>query len=359
MVLLTQKQKDKFNQYIMDRYGTELNDFSDLLGDGYDEMSGLFYTHNKKYLHWLDGDPDKAIYKKEIIFRRRFYKLLKIVGPGVLKCKQVLENTEPIILPDKPVIFVANHGFHDDALATVLAANRHAYFLIGSIPLLYNAIDGTALASVGGVIFNRKNKHSRAASINKCKKVMEYGTDIILFPEGGWNKTSEIPVLKLWKGVYTLSLAARCDVVPITHYVRNMEILDRKNIIHTFIDNPIPLYELPEKDAMLYLREIMATRQWELMEKYGVSTRSEELKGFDHSDEKWHAHLRERMKGVARYDSSIEKKSDFRPKDIVYPEEVFKSIAEISCVTPYNINDVIYARNLVKERTNNDFQRLY
>ena len=359
MLLLTQNQKEKFNKCVMDKYGTELNDFSDLLGDGYDEMSGLFYAHNKNYLHWLDSDPGEAVCEKEIKSRRKFYNILKKIGPGALKCKQVLENTEPIILPDKPVIFVANHGFHDDILATVLAAGRHAYLVIGSLPLLYNAFDGAALAAVGCVVLNRKNKHSRASSINKCRKVMEYGTDIMLFPEGGWNKTSEIPVLKLWKGVYTLSLAARCDVVPITHYVRNMEILDKKNIIHTFIDNPIPLYELPEKDALLHLREIMATRQWELMEKYGVSTRGEELEGFNHSDEKWHAHLHERMKGVARYDSSIEKKSDFRPKDIVYPEEVFKSIAEISCVTPYNIKDVFYARNLVKERTNNDFQRLY
>lgn len=359
MLLITKNQKEKFNKSVLEKYSTELNDFSDLLGDGYDEMSGLFYAHNKKFLHWLDSDPDKAVYEKEIKSRQRFYKLLQKIGSGALKCTQVIENKEPIVLPDKPVLFVANHGFHDDILATVLAAGRHAYLVIGSLPLLYNAFDGAALAVVGCVILNRKNKHSRAATINKCQKVMEYGTDIMLFPEGGWNKTSEKPVLNLWKGVYTLSCAVKCDVVPITHYVRDMEILDKKNVIHTFMDKPIPLYEFSETDALIRLREVMATRQWELMEKYGVSTRTEEMNGFSSSDEKWHAHLRERMKGVARYDSSIEKRADYRPKDIVLPEEAFRNIADISDVSPCNIKNVIFARKLLVERNNSDFQRLY
>jgi len=359
-MILTKKQKQKFNNFVMEKYGDVLNDFSDLLGDGYTGMSNLFYLYNKKYLHWLDCDPDVAVSEKETRFRRKFYKLLQIIGPSMLKCKQVYENKNTITLPDKPVIFIANHGFYDDILATVLAINRHAYLVMGSLPILYNAFGGAAaLLAVGCVIINRKNKKSRASAIFKCSKLLEYGTDIILFPEGGWNKTISIPVLDLWRGVYTISHIAKCDVVPITHYVRDMELFKRNNFIHTFIDEPIPLYEMPEKEALTYLREIMATRQWEMMEKYGISTRDEELQGFSSSDEKWHAHLRERMKGVSRYDSSIEKCADYRPKDIIRPEDVFSSIAQINDITPYNAEAVIYAQRHIKEIKENDFQRLY
>ena len=139
----------------------------------------------------------------------------------------------------------------------------------------------------------------------------------------------------------------------------DMKILNRDNDIHTFIDEPIPLYEMPEKEALIYLREVMATRQWEMMERYGVSTRKDELQGFGSSGEKWHAHLRERMKGVSRYDSSIEKCSDYRSKDIIRPEDTFKSIADIIYLNEYNINDVLYAREILKNCLENDFQRLY
>ena len=359
MLIITRKQKNQFNEYMMTKYGNVLNDFSDLLGDGYSEMSNLFYLYNRRYLHWLDPDPEIAVSEKEIRFRRKFYKLLQIIGPGMLKCKQVYENKNPIALPDNPVIFIANHGFHDDVLATVLAAHRHAYLFMANLPLVLNTFDGFATTIVGGFLTNRKNKISRSSSVGICAKILSLGTDIILFPEGGWNKTSERLVLDLWKGVYMISSAVKCDVVPIIHYVRDMEILNKKNIIHTVIDDPIPLYEMPEKEALTYLREVMASWQWKMMERYGVSTREQEMQGFDTSAQRWHKHLQERMKGVSRYDSSIEKCADYRPKDIIRPEDVFSSIAQINDITPYNAEAVIYAQRHIKEIKENDFQRLY
>ena len=291
----------------------------------------------------------------------------------MLECTQVYENRKSlndpttnesdnsVVLPDKPVIFVANHGFHDDVLASVLAANRHHYIIWGSIPLLYNTFNGFASSLVGAVCVNRKNTNSRAASIPKALKVMEYGTDILMFPEGGWNKTSEKLVLELWKGVYTLSCEAQCDVVPITHYVRDKEILDKKNIIHTVVDDPIPLYKMSQEEAMCYLRDIFASWTYKMMEKYGVSTREKELEGFSSSEEKWNAHLKERMKGVDRYDSSIEKCADYRPKHIIRPEDVFEPIANIhpENISVHNIKMVLDAKKIVKEAKANDYQRLH
>ena len=266
-----QKAKEKYNRKVYEQYSDCLNDISDLFGDGYDGMSNLFYLWNRRYLHWLDNDPEAAVSEKEIRFRRRFYKVLQKIGPSALKCTQVFENRKllddpdsteddtPVNLPDEPVIFVPNHGFHDDVLASVLAARRHAYPIVGSLPLQYNTFDGLASALVGGVCVNRYNKNSRSHSLAKALKVMEYGTDLIVYPEGGWNKTSERIVLDLWKGVYDISKAARCPVVPIVHFVRDMEVLDKKNLIHTVIDDPIKLYEMPMDEGLRYLRDVFAS----------------------------------------------------------------------------------------------------
>ena len=365
--------KKNFNKKVMTTYRDALTDFKDLIGDGYNGMSPMFYLLNKRYLHWLDNDPEVAVSEKEIRFRRKFYKLLKLVGPGMLECTQKYENRQrldnpasteldkPVVLPDKPVIFVANHGFHDDVLASVLAAKRHPYIIWGSIPLLYNTFNGFASSLVGAVSVNRKSKSSRAATVAKALKAMEYGADILLYPEGGWNKTSEKLILDLWKGVYILSCEAKCDVVPIIHYVRDMELLDKKNIIHTVVGEPIPLYQMQQDEALRYLRDVLAGWLWKMMEKYGQSTRSEELKGHSNSLEKWHAHLKERMWGVERYDSSIEKFADYRPKHIVRPEDVFEPISRIHIrnITPENVKMVMEARAYVSEARERDFQRLY
>ena len=190
---------------------------------------------------------------------------------------------------------------------------------------------------------------------------MEHGMSILIFPEGGWNKTSELLALPLWKGVYDMSLAAKCPVVPITHYVRDPEVLSKKNYIHTVIDDPLPLHELSQQEALRTLRDNYASWTYKMAEAYGRSTREAEMHGFAASDERWHAHLQERMKGVARYDSTIERCADFRAKTIARPEDVFAPIAAIreKNITPQNVKMVLAARELVKQRRRSDFQRLY
>ena len=370
-LLLILTNREEYKKLICERYKESITDFSDLLGDNYEEMSKLFYLYNRKYLYWLDNNPKVAVKEKDILFRRKFYNFLKIVGPKMLGCTQVFENRKKIdnpscnleddkvILPDQPVIFIANHGFRDDVLATTLAAGRHAYLYCGSLPLFYNQVEGLATSLVGQIMVNRKSKDSRKASVDKCLEVMKYGSDIILFPEGGWNKTKEQLVLDLWKGVYKLSCLRKCDVVPISHYVRDLEIVDKNNIIHTVVDNPIPIYEMSEKEALQTLRDNLASWQYKMAEIYGKTTRDEELKGFKNSDEKWENHLKKRMVAVDRYDSTIEKVSDYRPKEKIRIEDVYKPISEISNITKENINEVSYAKKLVKEKEKTDFQRQF
>lgn len=370
-LLLILKDKNLYKEEIFNRYSDVLNGFEDLIGDSHDDVSTLFYLVNRHFLYLLDSDSSISVREKDILFRRYFYNLLKVVGPKMLGCKQVIENRNylndpssmvedsPIKLPEKPVIFAANHGFRDDVLASVLAANRHAYIYWGSLPQFYNTFDGLSASLVGQIMVNRKNKASKVASVDKVLKVMDYGTDILMFPEGGWNKTSEVLVTNLWKGIYDFSCMTKSDVVPITHYVRDMEIVSKKNIIHSVVDDPIPLYEMSQKEALEYLRDVLSSWQFKMAELYGRTTREEELEGFSTSDDKWHDSLKKRMQGVSRYDSTIEKHSDYRPKDIIRSEDVFRPIANIQNITPENAKMIEDAKRLVKTREYSEFQKLY
>ena len=364
-------EQKKLNK-LLANYRNSIPSNKDMIGDGYDDMSNLFYQINKKFLYLLDDDPEIAITIKDIKFRQKFYKLLQKYGHLALKCEQKIENRnflenpkelnikedKGIKLPDKPVIFVANHGFRDDILATVLAANRHAYIYLGSLPEFYNTTNGIALYLVGDVMFNRKNKESKAASIKKVERLLDLGTDLIMFPEGGWNKSINEITLPLWHGIYKFSKLNNYEVVPIVHYIRNPEILAKENTIHTVVDDAIPLYEMPEKEALQYLRDILSSWQYKMMEVYGQSTRTEEVKGKE-SNKVWDEKLIERMKSVGRYDSSIETKSDYRDKDISRPEDVFAPIADIKNISTENAKMIVESKKIVKERKFNDFQRRY
>ena len=66
-----------------------------------------------------------------------------------------------------------------------------------------------------------------------------------------------------------------------------------------------------------------------------------------------------KRKSIERYDSSVERNSELRRKEIIRPENVFESIANIKEVNPYNIKMVEYAKQLVKTIKENDYQKIY
>ena len=67
------------------------------------------------------------------------------------------------------------------------------------------------------------------------------------------------------------------------------------------------------------------------------------------------------MKSVERYDVSIEKCADYRPKEIVRTEDAFRAIANIreENISALNIKMILDARRIVKSIEENDFQRLF
>lgn len=366
-------RKKRYKEIIANRYQDSLTGFDDLLSAGCADTTALYYLLNRHWLYLLSNNPEIAVDEGDLRRRKKLYSLVKKLGKGMIACTQVMEdcawidcpngerpqNVPVPDLPDHPVIFVSNHGFRDDVLASVLAAGRHAYKICGSLPMFYNSFNGFASSLIGDIVVNRKVKESRRASLEKAKRVLDLGTDLIIYPEGGWNKTMERPMLELWGGVYEISKAAKCEVIPIIHYNREPEILDKKNLIHTVICEPIPLYEMEKTEALRYLRDEMASWQWKMMEIFGQSTREQEIGDYSDCNEKWKAHLTERMKAVEFYDEEIEKNAEFRPREIVRAEDVFRPIANIQNVTPLNVKDVIYAKELVKTIEESDWQKLF
>lgn len=365
---MTLKQR-KF-EAILKKYDNVITGSNDLTAGS--PPSALFFLLADKLSYLLSPDENDAISRKGVERRRKINPIIKAIGPCFLKNPQVFENRNflrnpnasssppdsEIILPDEPVIWASNHGFKDDTLASILAAQRHAYILFGSLPQFYNTFDGITAWLNGVAMANRKVAVSRRTSIPKAVRAIRCGADLLIFPEGIWNKSPSALAIDLWPGIYRIACETGAKVVPIVHYLCDND-TSKNNPIHTVLDGPIRIDNLTEQQALDYIRNIFATWYYLMIEAYGKSTRDKILKGASTSVEAWEKQLAERVSVVARYDKEIELWADYRPNWKVSLKEVWQAIADVTNNTPQNVRHVLYARQLVAQCEREDFQHRF
>ena len=392
----SEKEIQMIESYVY-KYREHLTGFVDLIGDR-EAPSRQFLYNIKHYGYLLDDDPELVISKKDVLLRQLIIdRLIKLVGPSQLKNKQVFEDRNylksseddmdnvkkdsGIILPKEPVIWTPNHHFKDDVLASYLATQRQAYILFGSVPQFYNTFDGVLANLVGSLMTNRKVSSSKHASIKKAGRAIDFGSDILCFPEGIWDKLPHELLLQFWTGTYQIAVEKGTKVVPIVNYIFDptLQMDSKMNPIHTVVDDPIDITQFSEKAGLEYLRDVMATWYYLMMEKYGKTTRENIIKFYENkaiernpdltkvdfekreltSHEAFELYLMDLLETVDWYDSEIELSYDYRPKDIIRPEDVFEPIANIKNSNYQNVGNIIEARQLVKARKQEDYQRRF
>ena len=162
----------------------------------------------------LDNNPNKTISKNGIKIRKiinpLFRQVMMLFTKGKLKIVR-----KGIVPKNQKIIFAGTHGFHDDIIFTMKIANKHSYLLYGSLMDFYNSFHGLGLWVNGVILVDRKEKESRKSCIDKMVQVLNYDTNIVMFPEGTWNKNESLPVQKLYPGIYDVAEKTGALVVPI------------------------------------------------------------------------------------------------------------------------------------------------
>ena len=385
-------KKIKKIEYFLNKHKEGLTYYIDLVGD--DLIPGSFFFYNMKHFGYLlDLEKENASSLEKMKFKANVtIPIIKRIGKHFLKSKQIFENRNEllayskikkelekeglsekindnnlefdkdskIILPDEPVIWTMNHGFKDDVLASVLSVSRPFSMFFGSIPQFYNTFDGILAYNLGSIVINRKSRDSKIAAQEKAKNVINSGLDIMMSPEGVWNKTPHNLLVDFWPGVYRLAKETNSKVVPIVHYIYDptQRIPRNDNPIHTVIDDPIDITYMPEKEALEYYRDILATWYYIMMEKYGQTTRKKLLNGYNDMYSAYEDVMQSLITTVDIYDSEFETKATYNPKEKIKPEDVFTPIANIK-PTKENILHQQYAKKLVLTRKKEDYQGRY
>lgn len=279
---------------------------------------------NKLLKYLLNNDPENVISKKGIVIRRFVSPVVRnVIAPLTSKNKYIIEKNKN--LPKgRPIIFAATHGLVDDIAIGITAAGKHTYVLFGSLPDFFGTLDGPSLWLNGVILIDRKNKLSRQASKAKMEYAMSMGADILMYPEGVWNKTENLIVQKLFPGIYDVAVKCNAVVVPIA-------IIQEEKNVYAKVCDAIDICKYEKQTGLDLLRDSMATAKYELMEKYSQMSRSE----IEDAKEYWNNFLNDLIgQALPYYDFKIENTAQYIDRDEITYSQAFEHLNNI---TP-NIN---------------------
>lgn len=350
------KKLSKREIEIIKLFGDNIDSLGDVVGEK--GISPFFYLWMKKKAILLTGTSEEVLTKSAIKTRRALKPIINVLGKMFLSSKQIMV-CETNKIPSTSVIYVVNHFSKDDVASTLLGAKRNAWILFGSIPQFYNSFDGISAWLNGVILINRNCKKSKKRAEKLCGDALRAGVDIIIYPEGVWNKSPNKLLLDLWPGFYRIAKETGCPIVPIVHYKSEVYKKNKKDYIYTVVDDPIYVDKYEQEEAVQMVRNRMATLYWGMMEQYGKSTRAEEMREFNSSRDKWDKAIAQLMSVVKNYDFETETKADYRKKEISEWSQAWKDIANATNVGLKNAHIIAQAHLKYLEMRIDDYQRRY
>lgn len=191
----------------------------------------------KKLQYMMSNNPEETLSEKGSNRRKKIRPFILTLLKVSNKLKLVVEKNEYKKIVDRPIIYVACHGFKDDVLNTLVTLNDDSYVVFGNIDLFYNTLDGLFLWLYGTQLVDRYNKDSKNAMKNKMNKIIELGNNIVIFSEATWNLSPNKLMEKLHGGFYDVAIKNNALVVPVlTHkvgkkcYSRVLQPIDLKEL---------------------------------------------------------------------------------------------------------------------------------
>lgn len=273
---------------------------------------------NRWLEYLLNNDPDKVLSSFGVRIRRFINPLLLKLIPLFSETKLCVVRKEQVP-DDVPIIFASTHSFYDDVTIALKAIGSPVYLLFGSLPVFFNTINGISIWAMGTILVDRASKPSRAASKRKMVRAIELGADLLVYPEGVWNKTPNVCVQKLFPGIYDVAKEAGALVVPIGS-------ISQDGTSYAILDYAFDITEYDRREGMNVLRDKLATLKYELMAEYATGFRYEF--GYGEKPQKyWENHVHTLINSARPfYDYETENKAHYCVKGEASEGEVYASL---------------------------------
>lgn len=172
-------------------------------------------------------------------------------------------------LPDKPVIYTVNHFCFADTPIVGRITQKRSYILLGKQRLGFS--DWLYFILNGVIFVDRKDKEDTAASKQAMSAYLSKGRSIVMFPEGTWNLTENQLILPMKWGIIDIAKEIGAQIIPTAlEYDR-----EKKRCFVRFGEPMVFLSEDNKAEAILILRDTLATMRWEYWERNGTFSRKD------------------------------------------------------------------------------------
>ena len=269
------------------------------------------YYLDQRRIYFEHNEPFQGIK-----FRKALHPLLLCV----LKLMHIIVGQKITIIGDKrtstkcPVIFAATHIGWDDIEMIFTAIGDHAYLFWGDPRESYKTIDGLLLDLNGSIVCDTSNKSDRYIGKETCIRWLEQGGNLLIFPEGVWNTSENLPVQHLFPGTAEMAIRTNVDIIPIA-----ISQFGKEYRVNIGANISCKDYSLTQKQELTdYLRDTMATLKWEIYETQSIAKRSSIPNDFV---KQYREMFLEQAKGV--YTWADFANTTYRPRNRVSPVEAF------------------------------------
>lgn len=231
---------------------------------------------------------------------------------------KILENNSTKI--NRPKIFCITHIGKFDIEVTSEIIKEHYYLLSGDFENIYGTIEEKFLNFNGVVYVREDDKEDRKLSKTKMIDILKNNGNIMYFPEGTWNLSPNLPVLKCSYGIIDVAMKSNAVIIPIA-----IEQYD-KNFLAAIGENfDVSCYDYNEKEiAIEDLRSLMATLKWKIWENIEPNTRK------NLSNEEFTNFINDRLKEWPNFTLDEFLDRVYKPKSITEEKEVFKFLKDIT-----------------------------
>lgn len=211
--------------------------------------------------------------KAELIFSDkeiRGIRFRRLIHPFLTKLLQIKSklsgltyefiNENRVKHTDKPVIYAITHiGKYDYEMLMEACTTLYGYVFAGDWELMYATVDDYFLRTMGVLWADTSDKEDRKNSFHMMCKYLKQGVPFIIFPEGIWNLTENLPMMKIYPGV--VQAAQECDVaiVPI-----GIEQRGKRFVLN--VGKEFSVTDMDETTAVQLVRDTLATLKWEIWE---------------------------------------------------------------------------------------------
>jgi len=232
-------------------------------------------------------------------------------------------------------IYACGHIGGTDIERIYEAIKDPAYLFLGDPGVIYRNATGLILFFNGVICTETRDRNDRKIAKARSIELLKNGGHLMIYPEGAWNVTPNLPIMKLFKGAVDMAIETGAEIIPVAieQYGDQFYAAIGKNINYEG-------YTKDDVDELnKELRDVLCTLKWHIFERSGKGDRNQFTEEFKQN------YAQKIVDSYSGGDLTLQDVEDgrFHDKTIAEPEEVYAPVRKL---TPNKNNAFLFNKNL-------------